>query len=178
MRKNIKVNIIIILIIIIKYTKEIILEYKRDIYKEKNEKFYFTEFFKNYISTKLCFGSNKQCLKLNIELNSYPLWLITAKSKTSKKKQISFDQFLSETFYLKDTSTHVYYHSKFQWTYYCYDSLSFQKNFLSQLKRNKIINNYYFYFIYNKFNNNNEKIENGDLLIGELPDKYLNNLFN
>ena len=210
----IKINIILFLFII-KNISNIILEYKRDYYKGKNNTFHFTEYFNNYISTKLCFGSNNQCLKLNIELNSFPLLLITSKSKSSNINQISFDQFSSETFYLKDTSTHVYYHSKYIWTYYCYDILSFQNyniqdffflgveifeknpinsgiigfdfqnreksfipenNFLTQLKKNKIINNYSFSFIYNKYNDN--KREEGNLLIGELPNKYLIQLEN
>ena len=206
---------IILFLLIFKNSINLILEYKRDYYKGKNNTFHFTEYFNNYISTKLCFGSNNQCLKLNIELNSFPLWLITFKSKSSNENQISFDQFSSETFYLKDSSTHVYYHSKFIWTYYCYDILSFQNyniqdffflgveifeknpinsgiigfdfqnreksfipenNFITQLKKNKIINNYIFSFIYNKYNDT--KREEGNLLIGEFPHKYLIQLEN
>lgn len=206
---------IILFLLIFKNSINLILEYKRDYYKGKNNTFHFPEYFYNYISTKLCFGSNNQCLKLNIELNSFPLWLITFKSKSSNENQISFDQFSSETFYLKDSSTHVYYHSKFIWTYYCYDILSFQNyniqdffflgveifeknpinsgiigfdfqnreksfipenNFITQLKKNKIINNYIFSFIYNKYNDT--KREEGNLLIGEFPHKYLIQLEN
>ena len=206
---------IILFLLIFKNSINLILEYKRDYYKGKNNTFHFPEYFNNYISTKLCFGSNNQCLKLNIELNSFPLWLITFKSKSSNENQISFDQFSSETFYLKDSSTHVYYHSKFIWTYYCYDILSFQNyniqdffflgveifeknpinsgiigfdfqnreksfipenNFITQLKKNKIINNYIFSFIYNKYNDT--KREEGNLLIGEFPHKYLIQLEN
>ena len=206
---------IILFLLIFKNSINLILEYKRDYYKGKNNTFHFPEYFYNYISTKLCFGSNNQCLKLNIELNSFPLWLITSKSKSSNINQISFDQFSSETFYLKDSSTHVYYHSKFIWTYYCYDILSFQNyniqdffflgveifeknpinsgiigfdfqnreksfipenNFITQLKKNKIINNYIFSFIYNKYNDT--KREEGNLLIGEFPHKYLIQLEN
>ena len=58
------------------------------------------------------------------ELNSFPTWIITYKSKSHNKNQTLYDQFSSESFYLKDSSTHVYVHSKFHWTYFCYDKLS------------------------------------------------------
>ena len=206
---------ILIFVCLFKNNNNLLLEYKRSFYKEENETFHFTEYFNNYIGTKLCFGSNNQCLILNFELNSFPTWIITYKSKSHNKNQTLYDQFSSESFYLKDSSTHVYVHSKFHWTYFCYDKLSFQNyniddyfflgveifydlpinsgiigldcqnrkksyipelNFVGQLKRNKIINNYSFSFIYKKFDDH--KREEGNFLIGELPNKYLWNLNN
>ena len=103
------------------------LPFHRTYFPSINNKTPFTSFFNNFISVELCLGTPVQCLSLNLELNVYPLWVISSASTNKTEAQKSFNNLQSDSYDLKNTFLEKFNYDKYVTAYLSYDHITFDK---------------------------------------------------
>ena len=84
----------------------------------------FTPLFNNYISVDICLGTPKQCLPLNLELNVFPIWIISSTSQNKTELQKSFNSNTSTSHHLKSHIKIIFNYDKFETAYLSYEDFS------------------------------------------------------
>ena len=116
------------ILLFIPYISNIVLPFQRSIYPELDDNNPFNSLFNNYIGVEICFGTPLQCLSLNLELNVYPLWVISSKSPNKTEIQKSFDSSNSQSYYLKSNFIIIFNYDKYEKGYLSFDSITIDKD--------------------------------------------------
>ena len=115
---------IYITVFIYKPSFQLSLPFTRSYYPSFTPHSPFTPLFNNYISVDICLGTPKQCLPLNLELNVFPIWIISSTSQNKTELQKSFNSNTSTSHHLKSHIKIIFNYDKFETAYLSYEDFS------------------------------------------------------
>ena len=113
-----------IILFIYKPSSQLSLQFTRSYYPSFTSHSPFTPLFNNYISVDVCLGTPKQCMPLNLELNVFPLWIISSTSQNKTELQKSFNSNASTSHRLKSNFKIIFNYDKFETAYLSYEDFS------------------------------------------------------
>lgn len=117
-----------LIFLFIPYIRNLVLPFQRSIYPVLDDNNEFNSLYNNYIGVDICLGTPLQCLSLNLELNVYPLWVISSKSPNKTEIQKSFDSSHSQSYYLKSNFIIIFNYDKYEKGYLSFDSVTIDKD--------------------------------------------------